>query len=68
MRGLSDRVNEEAADMTVFIVLAFAVAMFILSFLIERGADPGKRKIAATTTMMAWGSMCYGLFLARTLL
>jgi CHASE2 domain-containing sensor protein len=60
-------VNEEAA-MMVFSILAFAVVMFILSFLLGRRVDPGTRKIATTTTMIAWGSMCYGLFLVKTTL
>jgi hypothetical protein len=52
----------------VFSILAFAVVMFILSFLLGRSADPHTRKIVTTTTMIAWGSMCYGLFLVKTTL
>jgi hypothetical protein len=49
----------------VFSILIFAMISFFVSFLIGRMKDHDKGKIAAFTTLIAWGSLMYGLFLAK---
>ncbi len=48
-------------------VLFFAVVTFFLSFLIGRANDVDKGKSATTVTLVAWGSLLYGLYLSKGL-
>ena len=54
-------------DMMVFTILAFAITTFFVSFLIARTKDHDKGKIATFTTLVAWGSLICGLYLAKTI-
>jgi hypothetical protein len=51
--------------MLIFNVLLFAVATFIISFQIAHGVNLDNAKVAASATMIAWGSMLYGIYLAK---
>jgi hypothetical protein len=51
--------------MLIFYVLLFAVATFFISFQIARGVNLDNAKVAASATMIAWGSMLYGIYLAK---
>ena len=53
--------------MMIFAILAFAMMTFFVSFLIGRMNDHDKGKIAAFTTLIAWGSLMYGLYLAKNI-
>ena len=53
--------------MIAFAILIFAVMTFFVSFLIGRMKDHDKGKVAAFTTLIAWGSLMYGLFLAKNI-
>ena len=53
--------------MMLLAILAFAAMTFLVSFLIGRMNDHDKGKIAAFTTLIAWGSMMYGLYLAKNI-
>jgi len=53
--------------MMVFAILAFAMTTFFVSFLIGRMNDHDKGKIAAFTTLIAWGSLMCGLYLAKNI-
>jgi hypothetical protein len=53
--------------MMIFAILAFAIMTFFVSFLIGRMNDHDKGKIAAFTTLIAWGSLICGLYLAKTI-
>ena len=53
--------------MMLLAILAFATMTFFVSFLIGRMNDHDKGKIAAFTTLIAWGSLMYGLFLAKNI-
>jgi hypothetical protein len=53
--------------MMVFGILAFAITTFFVSFLVGRMKDHDKGKIAAFTTLIAWGSLICGLYLAKTI-
>jgi hypothetical protein len=51
--------------MLIFSVLLFAVATFYISFKMALGANLDNAKVAASATMIAWGSMLYGIYLAK---
>ena len=51
----------------IFAILAFAITTFFVSFLIGRMKDHDKSKIAAFTTLIAWGSLICGLYLAKNI-
>ena len=53
--------------MIAFAMLIFAVMTFFVSFLIGRDERPRQGKVAAFTTLIAWGSLMYGLFLAKNI-
>jgi hypothetical protein len=46
-------------------MLVFALAAFCLSFLIGRSKDLDRGKIAVYVTLVAWGSLLYGLYMAK---
>jgi hypothetical protein len=46
-------------------MLFFAIVTFFLSFLIGRTNDIDKGKSAAYVTLIAWGSLLYGLYLSK---
>jgi hypothetical protein len=54
--------------MLIFSVLLFAVATFFLSFLVVRGEDLDKGRVAASASLIAWGSLMYGFYLAKVCL
>jgi hypothetical protein len=49
--------------MLVFGVLAFAMVTFFVSFLIRRTGEFDKGKVATYITLIAWGSMIFGLYI-----
>ncbi len=51
--------------MLVMGVLLFAVVTFFVSFLMGRMNEFDKGKIAAYMTLVAWGSLLYGLYLSK---
>jgi uncharacterized membrane protein YedE/YeeE len=53
--------------MLIFGVLAFAIVIFFLSFMLgkQNGLDHGK--IATYLTLIAWGSLMFGLYIGRTM-
>jgi hypothetical protein len=51
--------------MMVMGVIIFAVLTFSVSFLMGRIKDFDKGKIATYVTLIAWGSLLYGLYLSR---
>jgi hypothetical protein len=51
--------------MLVFGVFVFAIAVFFVSFLIGRTENNDKGKVALFTTLIAWGSLLCGLYMAR---
>ncbi len=53
--------------MMVFGILAFAMMTFFVSFLIGRMKDHDKGRIAAFTTLIAWGSLMCGFYLAKNI-
>jgi ABC-type multidrug transport system permease subunit len=53
--------------MMVFSILAFAMTTFFVSFLVGRMKDHDKGRIAAFTTLIAWGSLLCGLYLAKNI-
>jgi len=53
--------------MLVFGMLAFAIVSFFVSFLIGRITVHDKGKIAVFTTLIAWGSLMWGLYLAKNI-
>ena len=53
--------------MMIFAILLFAMMTFFVSFLIGRMSDQDKGKIAAFTTLIAWGSLICGLYLAKNI-
>jgi len=46
-------------------ILGFAIVAFFVSFLIGRINDVDKGKVAAYVTLIAWGSLLYGLYLSK---
>jgi ABC-type multidrug transport system permease subunit len=59
--------RREIMIMMIFTILAFAITTFFVSFLIGRMKDHDKGKIAAFTTLIAWGSLICGLYLAKNI-
>jgi hypothetical protein len=59
--------GKEAKIMMIAGVLLFAIVTFFLSFLIGRANDVDKGKAATTVTLVAWGSLLYGLYLSKGL-
>ena len=53
--------------MMIFGILAFAILTFFISFLIGRMKDHDQGRIAAFTTLIAWGSLICGLALAKNI-
>jgi hypothetical protein len=51
--------------MLIVNVLVFAVATFFISLKMACGANLDNAKVAASATMIAWGSMLYGIYLAK---
>ncbi len=49
----------------IMYVLSFAVATFFVSFLLGRSNDLDRGKVAAFVTLIAWGSMLCGLYMAK---
>lgn len=47
-------------------ILLFAVVTFFVSFLIGRSNDLDRGKVAAYVTLIAWGSLLCGLYVARS--
>jgi hypothetical protein len=48
-------------------ILLFAVVTFFVSFLIGRSNDLDRGKMATFVTLIAWGSLLFGLYMARAL-
>ncbi len=46
-------------------MLVFALAVFFLSFLVGRSKDWDRGQIAVYVTLVAWGSLLYGLYMAK---
>lgn len=46
-------------------VLVFAIVTFFISLLIGRTNDVDKGKVATYVTLIAWGSLLYGLYMAK---
>ena len=46
-------------------VLAFSMAVFIVSYLISKAKTFDAGKLAATITLVAWGSMIVGICISR---
>lgn len=46
-------------------ILVFALAVFFLSFLIGRSKDWDRGQTAVYVTLIAWGSLLYGLYMAK---
>ena len=51
--------------MMIASMLVFALAAFGLSFLIGRSKDLDRGKIAVYVTLVAWGSLLYGISMTR---
>ncbi len=46
-------------------VLVFSIIVPVLSYLVSKSDDRDKGKIAASLSLVAWGSMLIGLLLAK---
>ncbi len=46
-------------------ILVFAIVTFFIPFLIGRIIDFDKGKVATYVTLIAWGSLLYGLYLSK---
>ncbi len=46
-------------------MLIFSSAAFCLSFLIGRSKELDRGKVAVYVTLVAWGSLFYGLYMAK---
>ena len=46
-------------------VLIFSIAVFILSYLVSKPGEHDSGKLSTSITLIAWGSMIFGLFIAR---
>lgn len=58
--------NRKGGDiMMVMGVLVFAIVTFFLSFLLGRINDFDRGKVATYVTLIAWGSLLYGLYLSK---
>ncbi len=51
--------------MMIVSMLVFALAAFCLSFLIGRSKNMDRGQIAVYVTLVAWGSLLYGLYMAK---
>ncbi len=51
--------------MMIASVLVFAATAFCLSFFVAKSKDLDKGKVAVYVTLIAWGSMLYGLYMAK---
>lgn len=51
--------------MMIASMLVFASAAFCLSYLVGRSKDLDRGRIAVYVTLVAWGSMLYGLYMAK---
>ena len=51
--------------MMVFSVLAFSIVTFFISFMIGRMGETDKGKAATFITLIAWGSLIFGLYIGR---
>lgn len=51
--------------MLIFGVLVFAIVTFFVSFLIGRTGECDKGKVGTYITLIAWGSMIFGLYIGR---
>ena len=51
--------------MLILGVLVFGIMVFMASFLITRNADFDRGKVAALITLIAWGSMLFGLYMGK---
>jgi uncharacterized membrane protein len=58
---------KEVKTMLVMGVLIFAIVTFFISFLIGRMSEFDKGKIATYMTLVAWGSLLYGLYLTKVM-
>jgi hypothetical protein len=65
MQGLRSIRRREENLMMVTGVLVFGVMTFFTSFLIGRTNNYDRGKVATYVTLIAWGSLLYGLFLAK---
>jgi len=46
-------------------MLLFALAAFLLSYLIGKPKDMDRGQLAVYVTLVAWGSLLYGLYMAK---
>lgn len=51
--------------MMVFSVLVFSIITFFVSFLVGKMSEPDSGKVAFYMTLIAWGSMLFGLYVAK---
>jgi len=51
--------------MMVASMLIFALAAFFLSYLIGKSKDMERGQLAVYVTLIAWGSLLYGLYMAK---
>ncbi len=51
--------------MMMVYMLVFASAAFCLSFLIGRSKDLDRGRIAVYVVLVAWGSLLYGIYVAK---
>ena len=59
------RMQVKGEIMLIISMLVFASAAFWLSYLIGRSKDLDRGKIAVYVTLVAWGSLLYGLYMAK---
>ena len=64
-RSAAWRKEEKRQSMIVIGVLIFAIVTFFTSFLLGRINNFDKGKIATYVTLIAWGSLLYGLYLSK---
>lgn len=55
----------EGGETVIIPVLIFAAATFFLSFLIGKSNDLDRGKVAVYVTLIAWGSLLYGLLITK---
>lgn len=46
-------------------ILIFSIAVIMVSFLVSKHGDHDRGKLSTMITLIAWGSMIFGLFIAR---
>ena len=59
------RMRAKGEIMLIASMLIFALTAFCLSYLVGRSKDLDRGKIAVYVTLVAWGSMLYGLYMAK---